>query len=229
MLSKPSIFASLATLPLSALSQPRLLLSLLVLSLCGGVSVLTLPRLVPRALSRFWGALPRYELLLQGGDSCLRCTVPAEPDPQPARRSDELPDPPRTAPARLARERRAAAPPRVAEVRLDAPLDIRLRPERPVSGPVFVHAFLVHQGSASGWPILMARAADGTLQLRGILRDVLDLSGAELGRYELVFVVQRSPLPLGYAAALAAARSDPDGLGTQLLHGTLDVLAPANP
>jgi hypothetical protein len=226
MLSKPSIFASLATLPLSSLSPPRLLLSLVVLSLCGGV--LTLPRLVPRALSRFWGSLPRYELQLQGGDSCLRCTVPTEPDPQLARQADELLNPPRTAPARLARERRAAAPSRL-QVRLDAPLDIRLHPERPVSGPVFVHAFLVRQGNASGWPILMARAADGTLQLRGILRDVLDLTGGELGLSELVFVVQRSPLPLGDAAALAAASSEPDGLGTQLLHGALDVLAPANP
>ncbi len=228
MLSKPSIFSSLATLPLSALSQPRLLLGLIVLSLCGGVSVLALPRLVPRALGRVWGSLPRYELQLQGGDSCLRCTVPTEPDPQPARQADELLNPLRIAPARLARDRRAAAPPRV-QVRLDAPLDIRLRPERPVSGPVFVHAFLIRQGSASGWPILMARAADGTLQLRGILRDVLDLTGGARGLYELVFVVQRSPLPLGYAAALAAARRDPEGLGTQLLHGTLDVLAPANP
>lgn len=209
MLSKPSIFASLATLPLPALSQPRLLVSLIVLSLCGGISVLALPRLVPRALGRWWGALPRYELQLRGGDSCLRCTVPADPDPGPARRP--------------------AAPPAQIRVRLDAPLDIRLRPEQPVAGPVFVHAFLGRRGGTSGWPILMARAADGTLQLRGILRDVLDLTSGELGRYELIFVVQRSPLPLGYAAALAAERSDPGGLGTQVLRGALDVLAPANP
>lgn len=227
MLSKPSIFASLAPLPLSALSQPRLLLSLTVLALCGGVSALALPRFVPRALSRWWGSLPRYELQLRGGDSCLRCTVPAEPDPELGRRA-ELLNPSPTAPARPARGRRAAAPPLV-RVRLDAPLDIRLRPEQPVSGPVFVHAFLVRHGSASRWPILMAHAADGTLQLRGILRDVLDLTGAELGPYELLFVIQRSPLPLGYAAALAAEYGDPDGLGTQVLRGGLEVLAPANP
>ena len=57
MLSKPSIFSSLATLPLSAFSQPRLLVGLIVLLLGGGVSVLTLPRLVPRALGRWWGSL----------------------------------------------------------------------------------------------------------------------------------------------------------------------------
>lgn len=225
MLSKPSIFASLATLPLSALSQPRLLLSLIVLLLGGGVSVLTLPRIVPRVLGRWWGSLPRYELQLRGGDSCLRCTVPDESDPEPAPRRAELPSPPPTAPVG---GHHAAAPPHI-RVRLDAPLDIRLHPAQPVSGPVFAHAFLVRHGSASFWPILMAHAADGTLQLRGILRDVLDLHGSELGSYELVFVVQRSPLPLGYAAALAAEHGAPDGLGTQVLRGFLDVLAPANP
>ena len=224
MLSKPSIFASLATLPLPALAQPRLLVSLLVLSLCGGVSVLTLPRLLPRALGHLWGALPRYELQLRGGDSCLRCTPAAElaVAPRPGGRESPL-----TA-ARVTPELGVAAPPR-ARVRLDAPLAIRLRPEQPVSGPLFVQAFLGRDGITSGWPLLMARAADGTLQLRGIVRDVLDLTSTELGRYELIFVIQRSPLPLGYAAALAAAGSDPGGRGTQVLRGVLDVLPPANP
>ena len=112
-----------------------------------------------------------------------------------------------------------------AGVRLDAPLDIELRPALPGSGPVFVHAFLRHAGRTTRWPIAMEPAADGTLLLSGIVRDLLDPPDSACGVYELIFVIQRSPLPPGYAAVHGAVPR-PD---RQVLRGAVQVLAPVNP
>lgn len=230
MISKPSIFSSLAIMPLSVLAQPRFVFSLLALSLCGGFSALALPRLMPRALSMLWGPLPPYELQLHGGDLCLRCTPPADdPDrrvalaePRPSVRP-ALTGVPQSA-LTLRPPRLPAAPTPSAAVRLDAPLAIRLRPTAEVTGPVFAHAFLRHDDRTAAWPVILEHAADGTLQLRGIVRDLLDLTPQGLGRYELLFVLQRSPLPPP-AAVTEVGPSDP---AAQLLRGELTVLPPVD-
>jgi len=117
----------------------------------------------------------------------------------------------------------AAGEPAV-RVRLDAPLDLVLRPAQPVPGPVFVYAFLAHDERTSAWPILMEHAAAGTLRLGGITRDLLDVESTARGRYELIFLVQRSPLPPGAAAGQArTARADP-----QLLRGEIELLPALN-
>ena len=116
----------------------------------------------------------------------------------------------------------AGAP--AARVRLDAPLDLVLRPAQSVSGPVFVYAFLGHDGRTSTWPILMEHAATGTLRLGGITRDLLDVASTARGRYELIFLVQRSPLPPSAAAVQARiARADP-----QLRRGEIELLPPTD-
>lgn len=239
MISKPTIFSSLAAAPLSTFTQPRIVLSLIALSLCGGISALALPQLMPRALNLLWGPLPRYELQLQGGDLRLRCTPRAvlaltEPEHWTEPPAAPTPDCGRAPALSLPASALTLRPPRFAErpaalaaVRLDAPLGIFLRPAQKAAGPVFVHAFLTRAGSTAVWPTIWDSTADGTLQLRGIVRDLLDLSPPELGRYELTFFIQRSPLPLSYAAALASVARDP--AATQLLHGELTVLAPVNP
>lgn len=237
MISKPSIFSILAAAPLSTFAQPRIVLGLIALSLCGGISALALPQLMPRALNLLWGPLPRYKLQLQGGDLSLRCTPRlALADAGPATYAEPLPLPdcagakegsvPASA-LTLRPPRPPAKQPPLSAVRLDAPLGIFLRPAQPAAGPVFVHAFLGRGGNRVRWPMIWESAADGTLRLRGIVRDMLDLAASELGRYELTFFVQRSPLPPSYSAALASAARDPEA--TQLLRGELDVLAPANP
>ena len=239
MISKPSIFSSLAAAPLSTFAQPRIFLSLLALSLCGGISALALPQLMPRALNLLWGPLPRYELQLQGGDLRLRCTprvalALTEPEPRAEPLAVPIADCGRAPAFSLPASALTLRPPRLPErpaplaaVRLDAPLSIFLRPLQKTAGPVFVHAFLTRAGSTGVWPTIWDSAADGTLQLRGIVRDLLDLPASELGRYELTFFIQRSPLPLSYAAALASAARDP--ATTQLLRGELTVLAPVHP
>ena len=222
MISKPSIFSGLAATPLSTLSRPRLVFSLVALSLYGGLAALALPRILPRALGVLWGPLPRYELQLRGGDSCLRCADPAHDEPalpalEPTRSG--------TAALSVGPAGALAAQKPAAVVRLDAPLTIVLRPVQPVAGPVFVQAFLGHAGGTATWPLVMERAGDGTLALRGLVREVLDLAPHELGRYELLFVVQRSPLPL-LTARLGRGDAPP---GAQLLRGELTVLPPAAP
>ena len=114
-------------------------------------------------------------------------------------------------------------------VRLDAPLDIVLRPAFPVVGPVFVHAFLRHAGHTSVWPVVMEHAADGALQLGGIVRDLLDLPDSARGAYELLFVIQRSPLPPSYAVLQAQQQAPAGAPAPQLLRRTVQVLAAATP
>ena len=239
MISKPSIFSSLAAAPLSTFAQPRIVLGLIALSLCGGFSALALPQLMPRALNLLWGPLPRYELQLQGGDLSLRCNpravqALADSAPRAEPPAGPLPDCGRAPAGSLPASALTLRPPRLPErpaplaaVRLDAPLSILLRPAQKTAGPVFVHAFVSRAGSTVGWPTIWDSTADGTLQLRGIVRDMLDLTAPELGRYELTFFIQRSPLPLSYSTALASAARDP--AATQLLRGELTVLAPVTP
>lgn len=111
-------------------------------------------------------------------------------------------------------------------VRLDAPLDIVLRPTQPVAGPVFAHAFVRHAGHISQWPILMEHAAAGTLLLSGIARDLLDLSADARGPYELIFVVQRSPLPPSSTTVQAQLARAAVSTDSQLLHAEVQILAP---
>lgn len=224
MISKPSIFSSLAAAPLSTLSRPRFVLGLVALSLCGLSAALALPWVVPRALSLLWGPLPRYELQLRGGDSCLRCAAKATEEESAAAAPDQgSPGAPHSGSADalpLGGARPVLAHTPSAAVRLDAPLTLALRPARPVAGPVFAHAFLGRAGAAATWPLILERTADGALQLRGLVRDVLDLGPHEHGRYELLFVVQRSPLPPTAAAARLLRSGDP----AQLVRGELTVL-----
>ena len=112
-------------------------------------------------------------------------------------------------------------------VRLDAPLDIVLRPASPVAGPVFVFGFLRHAGRLGFWPVVMQPTGDGALQLGGIVRDLLDLPDSARGDYELLFVIQRSPLPPSYATLQARLHAPIGGAAPQLLRYTVEILAPA--
>jgi hypothetical protein len=149
-----------------------------------------------------WGPLPRYALELRGGDTCTRCAGEADSAPQ------------------------TQGQPLLLQVRLDAQLSIELRPEQPSSGLLSVHAFLAHAGRIYRWPILMESTALGTLQLRGLCRDLLDLSASELGTYELLFVVQRSPLLTSFFDAQAQLERAPHDTAIQILRATIEVVAP---
>lgn len=87
-------------------------------------------------------------------------------------------------------------PQRPLRVQLSAPLDITLRPSKSPSGLIFVHAFKQQRGAIERLPIVMSTMSDGSLRLRGILRDILDLDARAQGPMELIFVVNRSILPI---------------------------------
>ncbi len=125
--------------------------------------------------------------------------------------------------------RSVAGNPLESGVRLDAPLDIVLRPTLPVVGPVFVFGYLRHAGRLSFWPVVMEPTGDGALQLGGIVRDLLDLPDSARGAYELLFVIQRSPLPPSYATVQARLQTADGGVAPQLLHYAVEILAPATP
>lgn len=77
----------------------------------------------------------------------------------------------------------------------DLPIDLLVRPLAPVWGPTFLHLYVQEQTRLRRVFTFAQRQADGSLHLRGLAREVLDLTGDERGPMEIFARVSRSPLP----------------------------------
>jgi len=110
-------------------------------------------------------------------------------------------------------------------LRSDEILDIVLRPERAPAGPVFVHVYTRHGAAVRTLHCFLDQESDGRLRLRGMARDLLDLDRDASGPYELLFAINRSPLPLDFAQAQSAAAHDPNGSRLQLVRGVVIISA----
>ena len=116
---------------------------------------------------------------------------------------------------------------RLLRARLDSPIDIELAPAQPQTrlspetGPIFVHAFKAQDGLATRLPILMERTTRGTLKLRGVVRDVLDLPPRTTGAIDLLFGVSRSPLPPSYRSLISSAEGADQAMPMHVLTGRI--------
>lgn len=105
----------------------------------------------------------------------------------------------------------------------DLPIDLKVRPLAPVRGPTFLHLYVRHRAQLRRVFAFAAHEPDGTLHLRGLAREVLDLRGSERGSIEIFALVSRSPLPLSPIAWLGSL---PSGNGGSLPHVALPLQAP---
>lgn len=105
----------------------------------------------------------------------------------------------------------------------DVPIDLQVRPLSPVWGPTFLHLYVRHRAHLRRVFAFAAHEPDGTLHLRGLARDVLDLRGSERGSIEIFARVSRSPIPL---SPLSWSGALPQGDGGPLPHLSLRLQAP---
>lgn len=121
---------------------------------------------LPDALAPLLAPLPDYAVTLRSEAACSLCGVTAAPT---AAGSQTL--------------------------HPDRPIELVARPLAAVHGPAFLHLY-VRQGPEQRRVFsFAAQQPDGSLQLAGLAREVLDLRGDERGQLELLVVVSRSPLP----------------------------------
>lgn len=91
----------------------------------------------------------------------------------------------------------------------DLPIDLLVRPLAPVLGPTFLHLYVQEQTRLRRVFTFAKREADGSLHLRGLAREVLDLNGDERGPIEIFARVSRSPLlPPPWTTSLAPPHGD---------------------
>jgi hypothetical protein len=88
----------------------------------------------------------------------------------------------------------------ISTVIADRPLDIAAHPQRPVSGPVFLHVYLGDRGTLRPTWVWAAQGRQGSLHLRGLAREILNLDPGDQGPRELWILVTRMPLPPTLAA-----------------------------
>ncbi len=121
---------------------------------------------LPDVLTPVLAPLPAYAVTLRSEAACSLCGVTAAPTAAAAQ-----------------------------TLHPDLPIELLARPLAAVRGPAFLHLY-VRQGRQQRRVFsFAAQRSDGSLQLAGLAREVLDLRGDERGRLELLVVVSRSPLP----------------------------------
>lgn len=96
----------------------------------------------------------------------------------------------------------------------DLPLAIDAVPTSPVTGPVFLHLYVGDGHSLRRSVVWAERSSHGSLHLRGLAREILDLRSDDEGRRELWLLIDRSPLSpspdtLREQATTGAAGSSP--------------------
>lgn len=106
-------------------------------------------------------------------------------------------------------------------LRREMPIEIRLHPRHPPTLPVFLHMYVAHSETVRSLVVLPERTEDGTLLLRGMLRDVLDLARDAAGAHELIVGVSHWPGPMSYDRIRVQASLTPQGAAERLIRRPL--------